>query len=78
MPLIPQAMPYVCGSHFCDPEGKIKLNFLEHINSVDPAIKFTVEDTRQDGAIFFLETLVKPEADNTLFITVFRKSIHTD
>ena len=55
-----------------------KQNFLEHINSVDPAIKFTVEDTKQDGAIPFLDTLVKPEADNTLSITVYRKPIHTD
>ena len=35
-----------------------KQNFLEHINSVDPVINFTVEDTRQDGAIPFLDTLV--------------------
>ena len=33
-----------------------KQNILEHINSVDPAIKFTVEDIRQDGVIPFLDT----------------------
>ena len=52
--------------------------FLEHINSVDPAINLTVEDIKQDGAIPFLDTLVKPEADNTLSITVYMKPIHTD
>ena len=53
-------------------------NIPEHINSVDPTIMFTVEDTRQDGTIPFLDTLVKPEADNTLFITVYMKPTHTD
>ena len=53
-------------------------NFLEHINSVDPAITFTVEDNKEDGAIPFLDTIVKPEADGRLSITVYRKPTHTD
>ena len=48
-----------------------------HINSVDPAIRFTVEDNKEDGSIPFLDTIVKPEADGTLSITVYRKPIHT-
>ena len=28
-----------------------KQNVLQHINSVDPAIQFTVENNREDGAI---------------------------
>ena len=55
-----------------------KQNFLERINNVDPAIKFTVENNQQDGAIPFLDTIVKPEADNTLSLIVYRKPIHTD
>ena len=55
-----------------------KQNFLEHINNVDPAIKFTVEDNKENGAIPFLDAIVKPEADNTLSITVYRKPTHTD
>ena len=35
-----------------------KQEFLEHINKVDPAIKFTVEGTQGNGAIPFLDTLV--------------------
>ena len=31
--------------------------FLYHINSVDPAIKFTVKDNQKDGAIPFLDTV---------------------
>ena len=55
-----------------------KQSFLQHTNSVDPAIKFTVEDNKEDGAIPFLYTIVKPEADGELSITVYRKPIHTD
>ena len=55
-----------------------KNDFLQHINSVDPAIKFTVEDNKEDGSIPFLDTIVKPEADGGLSITVYRKSTHTD
>ena len=38
--------------------------------SVDPAIMFTVEDNKEDGSIPFLDTIVKPEADGSLSITV--------
>ena len=54
-----------------------KQAFLQHINSVDPAIKFTVEDNKDNGSIPFLDTIVKPEADGTLSITVYRKPTHT-
>ena len=39
-----------------------KQDFLQHINSVDLAIEFTVEDNKEDGSIPFLDTIVKPEA----------------
>ena len=55
-----------------------KQGFLQHINSVDPAIKFTVENNKEDGSIPFLDTSVKPEADDTLSITVYMKPTHTD
>ena len=55
-----------------------KQGFLQHINSVDSAIKFTVEDNKEDGSIPFLDTIVKHEADGTLSITVYRKPTHTD
>ena len=51
-----------------------KQNFLQHINSVDMAITFTVEDNKEDGAIPFLDTIVKPEADGKLSITAYRKA----
>ena len=55
-----------------------KQDFLQHINSVDPAIKFTVEDNKEDGSIPFLDTIVKPEENGSLCITVYRKPTHTD
>ena len=55
-----------------------KQGFLQHINSVDPAIRFTVEDNKEDGSIPFLDTIVKPEVDGSLPITVYRKPTHTD
>ena len=55
-----------------------KQDFLQHINSVDPAIQFTVESNKEDGAIPFLDTTGKPEADGILSITVYRKPTHTD
>ena len=52
--------------------------FQYHINKVDSAIKFTVEDNQENGTTPFLDTLVKSEADNSLSITVYRKPTHTD
>ena len=55
-----------------------KQSFLNHINNIDTTIKFTVEGNQENGATPFLDTLVKPEADNSLSITVYRKLMHTD
>ena len=44
--------------------------FLDHINKVDPAIKFTVEGNQENGTVPFLDTLVKPEADNSPFLCI--------
>ena len=37
-----------------------------------------MEDNKEDGSIPFLDTIVKPEADGTLSITVYRKPTHAD
>ena len=54
-----------------------KQGFLQHINIVDPVIRYTVEDNKEDGSIPFLDTIVKPEVDGFLSITVYRKPTHT-
>ena len=52
--------------------------FLQHINSLDPAIQFTTEDPKQDGSMPFLDTLLTPQEDGTLTTRVYRKPTHTD
>ena len=52
--------------------------FLDHINSMDPAIQFTVEGNQDNGAISFLDTLVTPQVDHSLSIAVYHKPTHTD
>ena len=37
-----------------------------------------MEDNKEDRSIPILNTIVKPEADGTLFIIVYRKPTHTD
>ena len=68
---------YVDDTFVIHKEGN-KQGFLQHINSVDPAIRFTVEDNKEDGSIPFLDTIVKPEVDGSLSITVYRKPTQTD
>ena len=55
-----------------------KQEYLEHINSIDTAIKFAVKGTQGNGGIPSLDTLVTPEADNSLSFTVYHKPTHTD
>ena len=55
-----------------------KQAFLDHINNIDLAIKFTVEGTQGNGAIPFLDTLVTLLADNSLSFKVYQKPTHTD
>ena len=40
-------------------------------------MKFTVEGNQENVAILFHDTLVNPETDNTLSITVYRNPPHT-
>ena len=49
---------------------------LEHLNSIDPHIKFTIELQGTDG-LPFLDTLTKP-TPNSIESTVYRKPTHTD
>ena len=71
-------MAPVSGWHFFIQKEEQKQNVLQHINGVDWAIQFMVENNKEDGAIPFLDTIVKPETDGKLSITVYWKPIHTD
>ena len=44
---------------------------------INPEIKLTLEGNQGNGAIPFLDTLVTPEADNSLSNTVYHKPTHT-
>ena len=52
--------------------------FLDHINKTDPVIKLTIEGNQENRDIPFLDTLVKPETNNSLSITIYRKPMHTN
>ena len=59
-------------------ESQHKDEFFHHINSLDNNIKFTAENTRADGSIPFLDTLVTPQGDGSLQTRVYRKPTHTN
>ena len=44
----------------------------------DPHIQFTTEDAKPDGSLPLLNTIVLPQPDNSLLISVYRKPTHTD
>ena len=53
-------------------------HLLNHINSQDLNIQFTVEEPASDGSIPLLDTKVMPGPNNTILTTVYRKPTHTD
>ena len=50
-----------------------KENFLYHINTIDKAIKFTLEDARLDGSMLSLNIILAPEQNRIMSISVNRK-----
>ena len=59
-------------------ESSKKEEFLIHLNSIDQQIQFTSEESREDGAMPFLDILVSPGRDGSLSTSVYRKPTHTD
>ena len=58
-------------------DAKHSQQLLQHTNTQDPHIQFTIEEPNQEGALPFLDTLVSPGPNNTLVTTVYRKPTHT-
>ena len=55
-----------------------KLEFLDHINSIDHNIQFTSDESREDGSMPFLDMLIIPQEDGRFNTTIYRKATHTD
>ena len=55
------------------PPGNQVNKLQEHLNSIDPHIKFTIEPPGRDG-FPFVDKLTKPTPNST----VYRKPTHTD
>ncbi|XP_066275413.1 uncharacterized protein [Branchiostoma lanceolatum] len=51
--------------------------FIDHLNSLDPDIKFTSEK-EQDRTLPFLDTLTTIQEDGSLRLSIYRKPTHTD
>jgi hypothetical protein len=51
--------------------------FTDHLNSLDPDIKFTTEG-EEDKSLAFLDTLTVIKPDGDLDIKIYRKPTHTD
>ena len=62
---------------FCVMERTHVHTFLEHLNSLRPTIKFTME-LESDGRLAFLDTFLKRKCDGSLGISVYRKPMHTE
>ena len=58
------------------PKGKRDI-LLNYLNSIDPHIKFTVEQPNAEGSIPFLDTFPQPKGEN-ISVSVYRKPSHTD
>ena len=53
------------------------VGFLQHLNSQQPTIRFTME-IEKDNTIPFLDTSVSRDSNGLLTTTVYRKPTHTD
>ncbi len=62
---------------FCIVKKGSEKHLLDHLNSVRPSIKFTMEPD-EDSKLPFLDCLLKRESDGMLTYTVYRKPAHTD
>ena len=58
------------------PKGN-RNTMLQYLNSIDPHIKFTIEQPNKEGGIPFLDTFPKPKGEG-IAVSVYRKPTHRD
>ena len=51
---------------------------FQHINAIEEKMQFTAEDTRAEGSLPFLDTLVTAKGDGSLSTSIYRKPTHTN
>ena len=59
-------------------ETAYREEFFQHLNGIEEKIQFTAENTRADGSLPFLDTLVTVEEDGSLSTSIYRKPTHTN
>ena len=74
-------LPKFWERHFDDVFSIIRTSnlhdFFQHINSLHPKTKFTME-TEENFRLPFLDTLIQRNRDNTISVRVYRKPTHAD
>ena len=55
-----------------------KEEFFQHLNSIEEKIQFTAENTKADGPLPFLDTLVTVKEDGSLSTSIYRKPTLTN
>ena len=68
--------PYVDDTMTKIHEGAVS-SFSDHLNSINPHIRFTSEEEK-NGRISFLDTCLHLKEDGSTKVTVYRKPTHTD
>ena len=58
------------------PKGN-RNKMLQYLNSIDPHIKFTIEQPNKEGGIPFLDTFPKSKGEG-IAVSVYRKPTHMD
>ena len=75
----PQALVQVCGWHICHPQGNPQTGFsTTHQQCRTLPFSLQWRTIKRMGPSLLLDTIVKPEADGNLSITVYWKPTHTD